>query len=528
VIAPPPAAFSDLDRDGIDDNLEQELANKYAPVILIEPNESNYPVNVEWFLERAHLQYHEDCLLDVDDDVGPNPLTTQNGLIGPPWLERAHCGQSDAGYGHPRHRTITTIGADPDGQVSAGDASTGYSDQQTFVLPDLDETHHVGSLDPLDWKTYFHAYPSADGGIVLQYWHLFAYNHLGVASYGNHGGDWDATIHVQLGPDLQVEQIWFSRHAIDHPGDAISAELITWSDETHPLITIDGGGHAAYALPEDFCDRRSPWTGGKATWPSDENDPLNPDKLVTIDCDALVTVGPPFSGHRPGGTIWQTQDGGLVVASGNLTHPIFSPSSHGGMVNLGEYNPCTARSCNGARQASRLLAGEFHPLNDQLFIEFSGKWGSLPQGLSTIEPPRGPVFQGKEDTGSEVVYRAWYNQGADVPASPATSPWRVPPETSLRLIGPKADTGGRLTGSGTTDFALEATSNAIACSFGAPRSYYRVHRVGSSPPAFTPYQGAARLPPADGDYEIEFYSLDALNNQESTQAYRIRRRSAAR
>src|SRR5438270_3038815 len=75
-------AFIDQDGDGIDDNLEQQLANKFAPVILIESDESNYPVNVEWFLARAHMQYHEDCgsILaipphnDVDDDIGPNPL----------------------------------------------------------------------------------------------------------------------------------------------------------------------------------------------------------------------------------------------------------------------------------------------------------------------------------------------------------------------------------------------------------------------------------------------------------------------
>src|SRR4029078_6530495 len=66
-----PGVVVDNDHDGVDDNLEQKLAEKYAPIIFIEPDESNYPVNVEWFLARAHLQYHEDCFFDVDDDIGP-------------------------------------------------------------------------------------------------------------------------------------------------------------------------------------------------------------------------------------------------------------------------------------------------------------------------------------------------------------------------------------------------------------------------------------------------------------------------
>src|SRR5689334_15065998 len=129
-----PAGFTDKDFDGIDDTLEQQLAETFAPVIFIEPDESNYPVNVEWFLQRAHLQYHEDCTGDDDEDVpGANPVGSQQGLLGPQpgvfWTHGAsfgaghpdaHCGQDDTGYSHPQHRQITTVATDPDGQVSAG------------------------------------------------------------------------------------------------------------------------------------------------------------------------------------------------------------------------------------------------------------------------------------------------------------------------------------------------------------------------------------------------------------------------
>ena len=84
------AAFVDGDHDGIDDGLEQTLANRYAPVILVEADESNYPVNVEWFLARAHLQYHEDCTGDDDEDLPEMTVVgSQQNVLGPSWTHGA-------------------------------------------------------------------------------------------------------------------------------------------------------------------------------------------------------------------------------------------------------------------------------------------------------------------------------------------------------------------------------------------------------------------------------------------------------
>lgn len=71
-----PAERRDDDHDGIDDALEQFLAERYAPVIYLEPGESNYPVSVEWMLKRNHLVYFEDCFGDENEAVpdAPNPL----------------------------------------------------------------------------------------------------------------------------------------------------------------------------------------------------------------------------------------------------------------------------------------------------------------------------------------------------------------------------------------------------------------------------------------------------------------------
>lgn len=508
-----PGGFVDDDGDGIDDNAEQRLANLYAPVIFIEPDESNYPVNVEWFLQRVRMEYHEDCGSDIDAPVGPNPLGTQENLIGsPPYLEHPNCGTTDSGYDTPPHHDITTTATDPDGKFDAGTATTGYSDQQTFVLPDLPDEAHVGSLNPADWKTYFHAYPTAGGGIMLQYWHLFAYNNLAGLGFGNHGGDWDATIHVQLKPDLTPEKIWYSRHGNDHPGDPISMSDVTMVDNTHPLMTIDGGGHAAYASPQDFCTHHS-FVGGSVAWPTDLSDWSNPARLGTVLClmDSTDPVLWNFTNLNPGGTVWRTWDGGGVVATANLTHQITTPSGHGGMVNLGEYNPCTATTCFMSNQASKLLAGQFRPLNGQIFIRYEGKWGNLPHGPSPIEPPRGPVFQGVEENGFNLTYKSWYNQGADNPASPAADPWRVAP-TVQAAYPPGVMVGSTRYVTGDASVALTVTQNPIAARFGVGTLWSRVYKVGDAAPDFAAYTSPLALPSQDGTYQVDYYGVDALGN----------------
>ena len=533
--AVPPASPTlplDADHDGINDELEQKLADRFAPVIYIEPDESNYPVNVDWFLERANLQYHEDCTFDVDDNVGPFPIGTE--LLGPDagavWAGGPNCGEDDTGYGHPPHRLLTTIAADPDGQFSVGPVlTTGYSDQQSFVLNDLSPDFHVGSTNPRDWKTYFHAYPSADGGLMLQYWHVFAFNEFG-GGFDNHGGDWDASIQVVLKPDLTLRGVWFSRHADDHPGTFFCASAadcgaaqVRLFDSTHPVVTIDGGGHAAFRSPADWatCDCRvlESVTGplGTIVWTRDSDAFDDPSALRRAEfvCDenhvCTLTLSAPS-----GGIVWKTWSGGGVVAAGSLTNPIVAPSAHGGLVNLGEYNPCTASSCFGSAQASRLLAGEFHPLNGAFWLRYEGRWGSI----GTINSgPRGPVFQGFEDRGpnSTSLYRAWYNNGADSPAAnDGTHPWLVPPTTSATLQGASYTAGTLTFVPASTRVALSASQSSIANTFGSPVTYYRAYPSGTAAPSFAQYASGFPLGSSDGAYTVDYFTVDGLGNVEPT------------
>jgi hypothetical protein len=538
----PPVLPVDADHDGINEDLEQKLAERYAPLIYIEPDESNYPVNVDWFLDRANLQYHEDCFSDTDDNRGPFPIGTQ--LLGPAagllWVGGPNCGEDDTGYTHPPHRQLSTIATDPDGQFSVGPLTTGYSDQQTFVLNDLAPLFRVGSTDSRDWKTYFHVYPGADGGVMIQYWHVFAYNQFG-GGFDNHGGDWDASIQVWLTPALTLKGVWFSRHADDHPGTFFCASAdagcgtpqVRLFDSTHPVVTIDGGGHAAFRSPADWatCDCRvlESVTGplGTIVWTQDTDAFDNPAALRRAEfvCDTnnicTLTLSAPS-----GGIVWKTWSDGDVVASGNLTNPITSPSTHGGLVNLGEYNPCTPSSCFGTDQASHLLAGEFHPLNNAFWLRYEGRWGSI----GTINSgPRGPVFQGFEDRGElqTSVYRAWYNNGANTPATnDGSHPWLVPPKTTATLDGETFSAGGVTFVSGTTRVTLSASESAIAARFGMPVTWVRAYRVGATVPDFTLYTGAFALASpsslsVDGAYNVDFFTVDGLGNAEVTTTLKV-------
>ena len=576
-----PARVDD-DHDGIDDRLEQALAERYAPIIFIEPDESNYPVNVEWFLHRAHLQYHEDCTLDVDDDSGYNPImndedrTTQDSLIGPlgqnlAWSHGQECGSDDSGYSHPPHHRLSTISADPDGQWSVGRAATtGFSDQQTYVLPDLADRYHVGSTDTSEWKTYFHAYPTRGGGVMIQYWHLFAYNELGVGNAGNHGGDWDASIQVQLDHNLLLEGVWFSRHSDDHPGDffPVGDSHLHFEPSgtyhTHPLMSIDGGGHAAFADLEDYCDKHAPVVQTTIVLPRDYSDPTNLTQLHTAVANSAACGSTDLYNSDGTGIIWETwTDGKVRTTNSELTHPLDDADgerTHGGLVNLGEYNPCPRgdnSSCYKSWQESTLLAGQFYPLNEQVFIRYSGKWGSLRSFIADIgdfgQPPRGPVFQGFHDGGSRTpsYYTSWYNQGADSPAAPDNSTWRADGPNSTLTIGnpvyigfnnalfngvrPNPDTYV----SNRTPFTISAkTSNdATRAGYHGVESGWRfypsppgtggpVHinpstsgavqssATASSTVPYNPYSGPFTLSGPDGMYNVDYYSLDGLDNGE--------------
>jgi GDSL-like lipase/acylhydrolase family protein len=407
-----PISLVDNDEDGIPDELEQQLAIKYAPDVLFAPNEPNFPVNVEWFLQRSDLSYEEKCY------PIPNPSDTHVELRSGPLQEDDLLTVSRAttcGNGAPE--MLSSREPRPDGHPIDG--------RETYYLSGLASDDREGSTDPHEWTTYFHAYPTDNGGIMIQYWHLFAFNDF--QTHGNniasridqHPGDWDAQVQVQLDGDLRPESVWFSRHQHDTTGDQIAARKVHWTGGTHPIVTVDAGGHAAYASPDDFCGYHPTFAGSQlpnpavAVW----SDAATAESLREITCDG--NQADDFA-SVVGGTVWSTRPSGPVdrYTSSRVEQRVTLSGSVGGLlVNLGEYNPGSVECGYSTGNCVGLPQGANNPLNDQIFLGYSGLWGDPTQSSGVGHPPRGPVFQGFRELTQR--YETWYNQASKERWAPA-------------------------------------------------------------------------------------------------------------
>lgn len=104
-----------------------------------------------------------------------------------------------------------------------------------------------GSADRNDWQIYGHAYPSASGGIRLQYWSYFPFNDGPL--FFDHESDWEH-VTVELDPSGEPVAVSYARHENNAPGVRYA-----WSDVgregNHPVVLVARGTHAAYARPDE-------------------------------------------------------------------------------------------------------------------------------------------------------------------------------------------------------------------------------------------------------------------------------------
>lgn len=193
------ARAADRDRDGLDDDLEDALLRRHAPVVLLHPTEPALPASTDWLLARAELE----------PAPGPRPRVLAASVLG--LLSWPGPVEDPAARLHPRR-------------------------------PD-----RAGSRDPADWVAYGHVFAAEGGGVILQYWFFYAFND----AYGlfDHEGDWEH-VSVKLGPSLAPEGAWYARHYDSSPG-----VWFDWSalarDGDHPVVLAARGTHASYASPRE-------------------------------------------------------------------------------------------------------------------------------------------------------------------------------------------------------------------------------------------------------------------------------------
>jgi hypothetical protein len=237
---------ADLDRDGLKDQLEHELAEKFAPILFHDPDEPNLPTSVRRFLSQTELWFYDGRCHP------PLEKLTDRLQTSIPIRKRSSCESAESAV------------------ESHGTRS--QEKKSTFFLKNVSNDSRIGSLNPQNWMTYFHCYPNDEGGVTIQYWRFYAYNtgqFLGHPfKIGSHGGDWEA-IHIVLNASYTPVTARF----LGHRNITTRSWSSLLSEETHLLVKSEKGGHTSVPFGErdrrkaGIFIRQETWSSGRVSWP---------------------------------------------------------------------------------------------------------------------------------------------------------------------------------------------------------------------------------------------------------------------
>jgi hypothetical protein len=251
------ALAEDADHDGLDDALEDRLAERFAPIVIHSSLETNLPTKVEPFLARTTLAFYDEACPHARRVTPVAAAPTEDGLLG-------RVVETTCGGGRTR---VTSDGYRSDRKT------------RTFFLSDVDDETKEGSRDTRDWRTYVHVYPNDRGGVTLQFWRFYAFNR----AFASHGGDWEG-VHVVLDRDERAVEVGLLGH---RTLDEHDPRDLAW-EGTHPVVFSEIGGHSSRTsgadIPAEGCVdsgvcavdrsdlrtffRQETWTGGQVVWPS--------------------------------------------------------------------------------------------------------------------------------------------------------------------------------------------------------------------------------------------------------------------
>lgn len=211
---------------------------------------------------------------------------------------------------------------------------------RTFFLEDVPKDLRRGSDDSREWYTYFHAYPNTTGGVTLQYWRFYAFNTGKTIEQG--ASDYLPGIWENLGnsPAGKTVKSMLAKVQVGyHGGD--------W-EGIH--VVLDGSGEPAVVRLMGHTKI------GQVSWKSVPESAKEGNHLK-IAAEPGGHASSLYDGKDPEKyIIQQTWTGGLVRREGG------PPTPSGLLLNVGERE---------------------HPLNGQVFIQYSGLWGS-PSEVDTI------------------------------------------------------------------------------------------------------------------------------------------------
>ena len=255
-----PAQTNDLDRDGVDDSLEDLLGSMFEPRVFLHPSEEYFPASVDWFLPRVRMSF-DHAVTSVgtffcsnDHPVLPDGAVNQDNIY-----SQSH-----------RKAVIKYMKGIIPYCTDAGDLAT--SDQSiSFYLNLSSDDYYHGTTNRLDWRMYRHVRKSITkpDGWDVQYWFFYPYNDDPVTNPtpvggdpSNHEGDWEHVTFTIDNPDLnhpdflkklfgfRIYAAFYSAHEggmrIDNPAE------LEYDDPNRlftPIVYSAKGTHASYPHP---------------------------------------------------------------------------------------------------------------------------------------------------------------------------------------------------------------------------------------------------------------------------------------
>lgn len=212
--------FVDRDHDGLDDNFENRVLQKFAPRIWLHGSEEHYPSTPEWFMTNSRMRFNHNNCKDHDviakGSVNANNIATQTHQG-----NKSFCRHDSGNIHHSM-----------------------YSD---YFFLDLENSQQSTRLHTSQWKLYGHVYKRSNGQIMVQYWQFYAYNRSGATNLSagnvpiNHEGDWEFTA-VSIDSSERVQKIFFSQHVHTYERDV---HEVDWIGDHHVTYSAKGS-HAQY------------------------------------------------------------------------------------------------------------------------------------------------------------------------------------------------------------------------------------------------------------------------------------------
>lgn len=203
--------------DAVADNVTNDaLALRYAPTLYFHPDETNFPMDPEVFLEQSVLR----------KDGQDEPLAGRGDLSA----------DADGSYGQWQ-QLKDSVGS---GNRKAADGSV-YLDHDDESLGT-----DIRAGDPANSKLLYQYDRNTN---TLSYFFFYGYNEgpQGVGDIQNHEGDWER-ITVQLDENDQPTEVRYSAH----DGQGAVRPWSEASENGHPVVYVAKGSHASLPEPGDW------------------------------------------------------------------------------------------------------------------------------------------------------------------------------------------------------------------------------------------------------------------------------------